>query len=92
MVTPEEVAERYNVAVDWKNIGGSKGLTTQQVGTHVTVPAPADNSDVCWVFEVPDTSAATHCLLPYCRTGQGAAGQAWVSASAGFSVFSTCAQ
>ncbi|KAF6263646.1 hypothetical protein COO60DRAFT_1698701 [Scenedesmus sp. NREL 46B-D3] len=31
MVTPEEVAERYNVAVDWKNIGGSKGLTTQQV-------------------------------------------------------------
>jgi hypothetical protein len=31
MVSPEEVAERYNVAVDWKNIGGSKGLTSQQV-------------------------------------------------------------
>jgi hypothetical protein len=31
MVSPEEVADRYSVAVDWKNIGGSKGLTSQQV-------------------------------------------------------------
>eukprot|EP00882_Tetradesmus_deserticola_P004148 GHRQ01004382.1.p1 GENE.GHRQ01004382.1~~GHRQ01004382.1.p1 ORF type:complete len:221 (+),score=74.72 GHRQ01004382.1:384-1046(+) len=31
MVSPQEVAQRYNVAVDWKNVGGSKGLTSQQV-------------------------------------------------------------
>ncbi|WIA28646.1 hypothetical protein OEZ86_011182 [Tetradesmus obliquus] len=31
MVSPEEVAERYNVTIDWENIGGSKGLTSQQV-------------------------------------------------------------
>jgi hypothetical protein len=28
---PREVAERYGVQIDWKNIQGSRGLTTEQV-------------------------------------------------------------
>eukprot|EP00775_Hariotina_reticulata_P010475 gene10475-10633_t len=30
-LSPEEVASRYGVVVDWKNIGASKGLTSPQV-------------------------------------------------------------
>jgi hypothetical protein len=32
-LSPEEVAGRYGVEVDWKNIGASKGLTSLQVVT-----------------------------------------------------------
>lgn len=31
MISPAEVAERYGTVIDWKNIGGSKGLSSQQV-------------------------------------------------------------
>lgn len=31
ILSPAEVAERYGTVVDWKNIAGSKGLSSQQV-------------------------------------------------------------
>lgn len=35
MLTPQEVAERFGVAVDWASIPASKGLTSDQVCMHV---------------------------------------------------------
>lgn len=31
LLQPREVADRYGVQIDWKNIQGSRGLTTDQV-------------------------------------------------------------
>lgn len=77
MVSPEEVAERYNVTIDWKNIGGSKGLTSQQVRLDAMLYFCVRHiQQTASPRRRPVITSLLHLLL---CAGQGSAGQAWVS-------------
>lgn len=61
ILSPIEIAERFGTVVDWKNIGGSQGLTSQQVS---------------WLLHhaAAGTGTAVHLLR---AAGSGVAKQVW---------------
>lgn len=47
ILSPADVADRFGTSVDWKNIGGSQGLTSQQVRVHCNAVQPHGRGACC---------------------------------------------